>query len=111
MFSRGVENLLSQQPGLQIVGREADPGVAIGCIQRLQPDVVILDSKDPASEPSGLVAAILSAAPQARVISLNLENEQMLVYRGERRAAQSVDDLRAAIEGEPGLAANITVQK
>jgi DNA-binding NarL/FixJ family response regulator len=100
LFSRGLEKLLGQQPDLEIIGREADASQALTCIQALKPDVVILDSKDWASTPSEVVAAVLKAAPHARLISLNLENDQIIVYHGERRTARNVDDLCAAISEE-----------
>lgn len=97
LFSRGVENLLSQQAGLEIVGRETDTTRALECIRALKPDVVILDSKDLASVPSTLVAHILKEAPGTRVIVLNLDDETVGVYRGEQRTARCVDDLLEAI--------------
>jgi TorA maturation chaperone TorD len=108
LFSRGIEELLCQQPGLEIVGRETDVDRALDCIRRLRPDVVILDSKDLASTPANVVAAIFREAPQARVISLNLENDQIQVYHGERRAAQSIDDLRSVIDEEAARPSAVT---
>lgn len=98
LFSRGVEDLLRQQAGLEIVGHETDATRALARIRELKPDAVILDSKDLASSPSTLVALILREAPAAKVIALNLENDRICVYRGEQRTAQSVDDLRQVID-------------
>ncbi len=98
LFSRGVEDLLRQQAGLEIVGHETDAARALARIRDLKPDAVILDSKDLASSPSTIVALILREAPAAKVIALNLENDRISVYRGEQRTAQSVDDLRQVID-------------
>jgi len=98
LFSRGVENLLRQQAGLEIVGHESDASQALDCIRVLKPDVVILDCKDLASVPSTIVAQILKEAPGIKVIALNLDDETFSIYRGEQRTARSVDDLFEAID-------------
>lgn len=98
MFSQGVENLLIDQPGLEIAGRESDVSRAIEAIHRLQPDVVIVDSKDMASAPASIVASALKVVPTARVILLNLENDQIRVYQGMQRTARGVNDLLDAME-------------
>jgi TorA maturation chaperone TorD len=111
LFSRGVEDLLRQQTGVEIVGHEADPTKAIEQIRELAPDVVILDSKDLASTPASLVALILNETPDAKVIALNLENDRICVYRGEQRTAQSIDDLREVIDEDNGGPGSISAQE
>lgn len=111
LFSRGVENLLCQQANVEIVGHEADATQAIERIRELKPDVVILDSKDLASSPSTTVALILRETPTAKVIALNLENDRICVYRGEQRAAQSIDDLREVIDEDSPAPDAITAQE
>ncbi len=101
MFSQGVEVLLRGQTGLEIVGRETDMAKGLNQILALQPEVVILDSKDLASAPTAILANILEELPSARVILLNLENDQMRVYRGEQRNAQGVSDLMEVIAESP----------
>jgi TorA maturation chaperone TorD len=108
MFSRGMENLLGGQANVEIVGHESDAALALKRIHELQPDVVILDSKDLASASSRVVASILREAPGAKVISLNLTNDQIRVYRGEQRTARCVDDLLEVIEQDGFIASPIT---
>jgi TorA maturation chaperone TorD len=103
MFSQGVENLLMQQPGLEIVGRETNFEAALQKIYALQPDVVILDSKDMQSAPTSIITSILKGAPCSKIISLNLENDQVRVYLGEQRSARTIDDLLEVVYEEmPG---------
>ena len=97
MFSRGVENLLGGQATVEIVGRASDAIHALKRIRELQPDVVILDSKDLASVSSRIVASILKEVPAARVVFLNLSDDRIRVYHGEQRTARSVDDLLEVI--------------
>lgn len=107
MFSRGVENLLSGRANVELVGHENDAARAVKRIQELRPDVIILDSKDPASASSRVVASILKEAPGAKVIALNLADDKIRVYHGEQRAANSVDDLLEVIDQSESTASLI----
>ncbi len=98
MFSRGVETLLRKEPGLEIVGWESDVDRAVEQIQKLQPDVVILDTRDQDSGQAQMVMRILCGRPGTTVITLNLENNRLCIYRGEEREAIRIQDLYAAIE-------------
>jgi len=42
LFGNGIEGLLCEEPGLEIVGRETDPGQAVRPIRESHPDVIIL---------------------------------------------------------------------
>ncbi len=111
MFSRGVENLLRGQANLEILGRETDAAKAVLQIRELQPDVVILDSKDLASAPSSIIANILKEAPGVKVITLNLANELIRIYHGEQRTAQCIDDLVDVIEEDAPESGSISLQE
>jgi DNA-binding NarL/FixJ family response regulator len=101
LFGQGVESLLRQQPGMDIIGREMDLDSAIRRIKELQPDVVILDSGAPACDPTPAVIHILREGVGAKVIGLNLQNNTMCIYRGEQRVVREVKDLVEAIEPSP----------
>jgi hypothetical protein len=111
MFSAGLQTMLSEQSGVKIVGRDTDPARALEQIRELHPDVVILDSKDLASTPGGIVADILREAPGTKVISLNLENDRMRIFHGELRIAHGLDDLMQVIEGQEFEPAAISSQE
>jgi AmiR/NasT family two-component response regulator len=98
LFGQGVESLLRQEAGVEIVGREADVDEAVERIKELRPDVVILDSADLVSDPTPAVMRILREGVRAKVIGLNLEDNTMCVYRGEQREVKGVEDLVEAIE-------------
>jgi AmiR/NasT family two-component response regulator len=101
LFGQGVENLLRQESRLEIVGREADVDNAIRRIKKLQPDVVIVDSSDPASDPTSAVMRILREGVGTKVIGLNLQDNTICIYRGEQRVVKEVKDLVEAIEHSP----------
>ena len=98
LFSHGVENLLRRESRLEIVGREADVDKAMERIKELQPDVVIVDSGDPACGLTPAVMRILREGVGTKVIGLNLQDNTICIYRGEQRVVKEVKDLVKAIE-------------
>ena len=99
LFSQAVESLLRPETELAIVGRETDVDKATERIKELQPDVVIVDSGDPTSDPTAAVMRILGLRSGIRVIGLNLQDNTICIYRGEQRIARAVEDLVEAIKG------------
>ena len=93
LFGRGVESLLCRETGLEIVGWDTDVDKAVERIRELQPDVVILDSGDPAPE----VLGILREGLATKVIGLNLQDNTMCIYRGEQRVVKCIEELVEAI--------------
>jgi DNA-binding NarL/FixJ family response regulator len=101
LFGQGVESLLRRETGLDIVGRETDVDKAVERIKELQPDVVIVDSGDPATDPTPAVVRVLREGVGTKVIGLNLQDNTMCIYRGELRMVKEVKDLVEAIELSP----------
>jgi DNA-binding NarL/FixJ family response regulator len=101
LFSQGVESLLRQEAGLDIVGREADADKALERIKEIQPDVVILECAEPTCDPTLAVMRILREGVEIKVIGLNLQDNTMCIYRGEQRVVKDVKDLVEAIEPSP----------
>ena len=101
LFSRGVESLLRQETGREIVGWETDVDKAIERIKELRPDVVILESSDPAGEPTPAVMRILREGLGIKLVGLNLKDNTLCIYCCERRAVKSIEDLVEAIERNP----------
>ncbi len=100
LFGQGIESLIGQQTGLQTVGRASDIQQAMPQIQELRPDIVILDSSNWPSGPAPVALPILAQELGTRVIALNLDDNSMSIYRGERRIVKEVKDLLEAIEDE-----------
>ena len=100
LFGRGVESLLRQETELEIVGQETDADQAIERITELHPDVVIVDSSDPACDPIATITRILKTETPVKVIGLDLKENKIHLYHGEQREARGVEDLVAAIKTE-----------
>jgi DNA-binding NarL/FixJ family response regulator len=98
-FSLGIETLLAQEDGIEIVsrGRDADPNATIECILTNRPDVVMVNCDDPEPELCPVIQCILRDRPEIRVIGLSLQNNKISIFQGEKKQVCLVDDLLKAI--------------
>ncbi len=97
LFGQGVEALLSREKGVEIVGRETDVETALLQIQRLCPDVVILDAALQAGDLASTAARVLAAQPNTKVVAMSLEGNTVTVFRKEQRTVHEIEDLLRAI--------------
>ncbi len=100
LLGQGVETLLRQQAGSEIVGRETDTNIAIERIAELQPDVVLVDNGDPASDLVETVTRILKMETPVKVIGLDEKVNKLYLYHREQREANSVKSLVDAINSQ-----------
>ena len=103
LFAEGVQSLLSEQPGIEVVGVAScnpnhgggpDPKV-FKRIQATNPDVVIVEATG--GEKSHLIAQVLECALSAKVIGLTLEDNRIYTYFQQMKQGRSVEDLVDAI--------------
>lgn len=97
LFAEGVAALLRRQ-GVDVV---AVPAVERGAAKRLRalkPQVVILDSDDPALSSELTVMDLLEVSPQSRVVRLDLEKDRLEVYQKKRWAVAKSSDLVRVIQ-------------
>ena len=93
LFGQGVERLLRGEPGLSVVGLEADANKAVEQITALNPDVIILDSSDPHCDPAPIFMHVLHLARRAEIVGLNLSDNVACVCDIEHRLVSDVSDL------------------
>lgn len=98
MFGKGIEALLSQESGIEIVGKGADLSTAVECIQENRPDVVIVNLDDPDLDLSPTVRCILRERLGISIIGLSLQDNKISIYRGQEQQIQQIDDLLKAIK-------------
>lgn len=89
LFARGLSRLI-EESGLIVVGLESRTDDALAHIQRLQPDIIILD--DTVLSPL-LLTSLLDCAPTVRVIRLGLEGNLIRVYDKHQLNASHAQDL------------------
>jgi len=88
-----MEELLGQEPGLEILGREEDLKEAIRRIKEAHPDVIILTDGEAAT---GLVAEWLRLVREGfhmRIVEVHLETNTLCIYSGEQQPIREVRDL------------------
>jgi TorA maturation chaperone TorD len=101
LFGQGVELLLCQEAGLDIVGRQTDVDRAVEDIQKLRPDAVIVASSDPENDFAPVVMRILREGAGTKIVGLDLRDNTVCIYRGEQWIIKEVEDLVKAIEHNP----------
>lgn len=76
----GLVTLLSQQPGMVVVGQAADGETAIRLCADLRPDVVVMDVRMPGMGGIEACRQILAVSPETRVVFLtSFPDEEALV--------------------------------
>ncbi len=98
MFGVGIEALLSQEEQIEIVSRDTDLSASLEGIRKSDPDVVIINCDDPDPELTAAVMDIFRDRLGICVIGLSLRNNQISIYRGEKKDVRQVEDLLKAIE-------------
>jgi DNA-binding NarL/FixJ family response regulator len=83
-FRSGFRAALETQPDLECVGDVGDGQAAVTEIERLRPDVAVLDVRMPRMD--GLTAAetVLSRGTETRIMLLTTYDDDSYVYRGLR---------------------------
>ncbi|WP_250007918.1 response regulator transcription factor [Actinoplanes sp. M2I2] len=83
-FRSGFRAALETQPDLECVGDVGDGQAAVTEIERLRPDVAVLDIRMPRMD--GLTAAetVLSRGAETRIMLLTTYDDDSYVYRGLR---------------------------
>jgi len=94
MFGHGLESLLHQNGRCRVVGQETDIYQALEKIKTLQPDVVLVDDEAPTPN----LVPILQINPDAKIITLNLQNNILHLDQTERWVTSGVQDLIETIE-------------
>jgi len=93
MFDESIEAILSQEPGLEIVGRETDPRQAVKRIRETHPDVIILTDGEAATGLDAELLGLVRAGFHMRIVEVHLATNSMCIYCGEQQPIREVGDL------------------
>ena len=72
---RALRAVLSLQPGIELIGEAADGEEALAAVERLRPDVVILDIRMPRVDGIAATRQIKTRWPKIRVIAHSLAED------------------------------------
>ncbi len=73
--TRRALGVVAAQAGRELVGEAADGHAAIAAVERLQPDIVIIDARMPRLDGIAATAEIKARWPRVRVIAHSLAEE------------------------------------
>lgn len=96
LFARVMEPVLRRE-GMDVLGIEGNPGLAVPAILRSAPDVVLTDRLVEREHAQG-IAEIIRSSRRVRVLVLDLLEDEMRIYDGSGQAAGGLPSILKAIE-------------
>jgi two-component system nitrate/nitrite response regulator NarL len=76
LFRRGLTALLKQDGRFDVIAQAGDIGEALRCLERVSPDVVLLDNNLPGVRGVDGIAALKDACPGVRILMLTLSETE-----------------------------------
>lgn len=76
VIRQGLVLLLNEEPDLEVVGEASSGDAAVDLAHELRPDVVVMDLTMPGLAGDDATRAILSNAPDTRIIGLSMHSEE-----------------------------------
>jgi UDP-N-acetylmuramoylalanine-D-glutamate ligase len=91
--------LLLNRPHIEWVGATSDYVAAKDAILSLRPDTVLIEAAG-GRAPAEVEEVLKTTSWAVRIISLNLDNNNSIVYQRERRTIEQPEDLLHLIQDE-----------
>jgi DNA-binding NarL/FixJ family response regulator len=109
LYRRGLEMVLGQEEGIEIVGEASDGAEAIRRVEELLPDVVLMDIRMPRRSGIEACTAIKDVVPSAKIVMLTISDDEADLYDAIKAGASgyllkeiSIDEVAAAIRSVAG---------
>jgi DNA-binding NarL/FixJ family response regulator len=87
LIREGLSIILDAQPDLEVVGQAANGQEAITLVNRVQPDVILMDIKMPVLNGIEATRQIKAKHPKAQILILTTYSEDELIFEGVRAGA------------------------
>lgn len=121
LFRRGLVSLLAADGRFVVVAEAGDAGEAQGVVERLRPDVLLLDNHLPGVSGVDALPALLRGAPGLRVLMLTMSEDHADIVAALSRGAAGyllktaeIDELGdaivSAISGSASLSAPVALK-
>jgi DNA-binding NarL/FixJ family response regulator len=115
----GFRMILDARPDIEVVGEAGDGAEAVGMVERLRPDVVLMDVRMPDVDGIEATRRIVASGSPARVIVLTTYDVDDSVFAALRagasgfmlkdvRPAELVEAIRVVAQGDALLAPSVT---
>jgi len=105
LFRQGIRKIISEMPGINVVGEATDGAEAVALVKELQPDLAILDIGLPNMSGIEVAREIRKVFPDLKILILTMHKNREYLYHAVAAGAQgyllkedSDEELFAAIE-------------
>ncbi len=95
LFADGLAGILGREGGLKIESPVSRRGNRRKLIKSLRPDVVIIEGSNPRVDASGVLRELWKYNTKARVVSVNLNSKDAVVYIGLQFVATESNLIKA----------------
>ncbi|WP_026424294.1 response regulator transcription factor [Actinokineospora inagensis] len=79
LFRQGLRELLSTDPGFEIIGEARTGHEAVDLVRQHRPDVLLLDVEMPGPGAKAVISQVATSSPETAVIILTMHNEPAIV--------------------------------
>jgi two-component system NarL family response regulator len=87
LFRRGLEMVLADEPGIELVGQASDGEEAVAKAGESLPDIVLMDIRMPKISGIEAARAMKEAAPSAKIVMLTISDEEEDLFEAIRAGA------------------------
>lgn len=119
LMRAGLRAVLSSDDGIEVVGEAVDGRDAVGRVDRLKPDVLLMDVRMPRLDGISATREIVEAAPHARVLILTTFEEDEYIFGAlnagasgfllkRSRPEELIDAIHTVAAGDALLAPSVT---
>jgi signal transduction histidine kinase/ActR/RegA family two-component response regulator len=89
IMRQGLVNLIAGQPNIQVVGEAADGQQALELVEKLHPDVVVMDVSMPVMDGVEATRRIKAELPEVRVIGLSMHEDEHITKSMHEAGAEA----------------------
>ncbi len=102
IFADGIARRLAERADVEMVQLvDASQDEALDRVRELEPSMIIIDQTDMENHLRVPVACILSAVPGAKLVQVNPNNDQIVIFTSVEMRASRVHDLVTAVQELP----------
>ena len=109
LFRRGLEMVLAEEDGIELVGQASDGAEAVQIAIEAVPDVVLMDIRMPKTTGIEAARAMKEVAPSAKIVILTISDEEEDLFEAIRAGASGyllkdipLDEVAAAVRSVHG---------
>jgi DNA-binding NarL/FixJ family response regulator len=109
LFRRGLEMVLQDEIGIEMVGQASDGAEAVSIAAATLPDVVLMDIRMPKTSGIEACRAMKEVAPSAKIVMLTISDEEADLFEAIRAGASGyllkdipLDEVAAAVRAVYG---------